>query len=60
MTIKGGETMTYYNAYLVKAEGIIWKFNNIQKAMDFARTMLTAEGEITVSIKKIKSEEVEV
>lgn len=51
--------MTYYNAYLVKAEGIIWRFNNIQKAMDFARTMLTAEGEITVSIKKVKTEEVE-
>jgi hypothetical protein len=27
--------------------------------MDFARTMLTAEGEITVSIKKVKTEEVE-
>ncbi len=48
--------MANYNAYLVKAEGIIWRFNNIQKAMDFARTMLTAEGEIVVAIRKVNEE----
>lgn len=44
--------MSGYNIYEVKSEGIIWRFNNIQKAMDFARTMLTAEGEIVVAIRK--------
>lgn len=48
--------MNGYNSYLVKAEGIIWRFNNIQKAMDFARTMLTAEGEIVVAIRKVNEE----
>ena len=44
--------MARYNAYLVKAEGVIWRFNNINKAMDFVRTMLTADGSITVQIRK--------
>lgn len=48
--------MNGYDSYLVKAEGIIWRFNNIQKAMDFARTMLLAEGEIVVAIRKVNEE----
>lgn len=48
--------MSGYNSYEVKSEGIIWRFNNIQKAMDFARTMLTAEGEIVVAIRKVNEE----
>lgn len=48
-------TMTY-NKYLVKAEGVIWTFNNINKAMDFVRTMLTAEGGIVVQIRKEEKE----
>ena len=47
--------MANYNAYLVKAEGIIWKFNNINKAIEFVRTMLTADGQITVQIMKVEN-----
>ena len=51
--------MTGYNSYEVKTECIIWKFNQINKAMDFVRTMLTADGEITVAVRKVITEEVE-
>ena len=45
-----------YNSFLVKAEGVVWSFNNLNKAMDFVRTMLLAEGEIVVAIRKVNEE----
>ena len=46
-----------YNSYLVTFKGVALRFNSLQKAVDFIRTMMTAEGELVVEMTKEEKQE---
>jgi hypothetical protein len=43
--------------YIVQTHESAWTFNGLNKAMDFVRTMMTAEGNINVQVCKIEADE---
>lgn len=49
---QGGATMNQ-NQYLVTVRGASWTFNHLNKAVDFVRTMMQADGDIEIMFTKV-------